>query len=416
MKKIIISLLFAAMSITGFAQVQFDVLIKNVSLLRMKNDKIEKNTTVGIKDGKIIYTGKFTATQKAVQTIDGTGKFLMPGLYDMHVHWPDNNATRFFQLQTLAGIGTSRIMSSEPATIDFKNNRAAVAPRLIVGFPVRSSLDIAPEKAAYLVDSIKNAGYNFIKLYSIKNEILFDAIMAAAKKNNLFVCGHALANIQPEKLMASGYRSIEHVGYFDKIKSETALDSLLDIALKNGTFICPTLDWTNMVYHSYAKDSLPLRAGYAIGEKLYHIQWDTTYAATTKQLGADEKKYKDYMANDVAKKIKILQKIHAKKILIIAGSDAEEPYQTPGFSLIEELLLIQKAGLSNYDLLKTVTINPAVYFNEQHKTGIVEKGMQANLILLAKNPLADIKNLETVISNIINGKVVEAAALTEQIK
>jgi hypothetical protein len=316
MKRIMISLLFTAMLITGFAQAQFDVLIKNVSLLRMKNDKIEKNITVGLKDGKIIYTGKFTEAQKAVQTIDGTGKFLMPALYDMHVHWPDNNAPRFFQLQTLAGIGTSRIMSSEPATIHFKNNKEAVAPRLIVGFPVRSSLDIAPEKAAYLVDSIKNAGYNFIKLYSIKNEILFDAVMAAAKKNNLVVCGHALANIQPEKLMASGYRSIEHVGYFDKIKSETALDSLLDIALKNGTFICPTLDWTNMVYHSYAKDSLPLRAGYAIGQKLYHTQWDTTYAATTKQLGADEKKYKDYMANDVAKKIKILQKIHAKKYLL----------------------------------------------------------------------------------------------------
>jgi imidazolonepropionase-like amidohydrolase len=416
MRKIIISLVYAAFAVTGFAQVKFDVLITNVSLLRMKNDKVEKNITVGIKDGKIVYAGKFIAAQKAVQFIDGTGKFLMPGLYDMHVHWPDNNAIRFFQLQTLAGITTSRIMSSEPATIDFTNNKEVIAPRLIVGFPIRSSLDMVPEKASFLVDSIKKAGYNFIKIYSIKNEILFDAIVAAAKNKGLAVCGHALANIKPEKLIASGYRSIEHVGYFDKIKSETALDSLLAITLQYGTFICPTLDWTNMVYHSYAKDSLQYRAGYAIGEKLYHTQWDTTYAATTKQLGADEKKYKDYMANDVAKKITILQKVHAKKIPIIAGSDAEEPYQTPGFSLIEELLLIQKAGLSNYDLLKTVTINPAIYFAEQNKTGTIEKGMQANVILLQKNPLDNIKNLETVVTSIINGKVFEAALLTEQLK
>jgi hypothetical protein len=169
------------------------------------------------------------------------------------------------------------------------------------------------------------------------------------------------------------------------------------LAAKNDLYICPTLDWVQMVYHSVPKEKLSERSGYAIGNKFYGVEWDTSYTSLTKQLGSENsKKYADYMSKDLEKKIKILALIRSKNINVIAGSDAEEPYQTPGFSLIEELKLIQKAGYSNYDLLKTCTINAATFFHEEKILGTVQQGKQANLIILSKNPLSDIKNLETV--------------------
>jgi imidazolonepropionase-like amidohydrolase len=91
-----------------------------------------------------------------------------------------------------------------------------------------------------------------------------------------------------------------------------------------------------------------------------------------------------------------LKAYYQKGISIIAGSDAEEPYQPPGFSLIDELVMIQKAGLTNYDLLKTCTINTAQFFKEEKSYGTVAKNKKANLIILSENPLENIKSLESI--------------------
>lgn len=419
MKKTIKITLFCFI-LLGFQDVraQYDILVKNVTLISMRQNEVLQNKDVGITNGKITFIGNAPKEAKAKQMIDGTAKFLMPGLYDMHVHWTENNPERYFQLQTLAGITSARIMKSEPATLAFrnKNSQNFAVPQLHVGFPINSDDSMTLPQMKAKVKMIKKEGYDFIKTFGIHDEPLFDELMKNAKRNKLMVCGHFLQNIKTEKLILSGYHSVEHVG-FEKIKNATRLDSLLNLAATNDLYICPTLDWVQMVYHSVPQEKLSERSGYDIGKKLYAVEWDTTYASTTKQLGEENgKRYADYMSKDVAKKIAVLEKIRAKNINIIAGSDAEEPYQTPGFSLIEELKLIQKAGYTNYELLKTCTINAATFFHEEKKLGTVEQGKQANLIVLGKNPLENIKNLESVEYIIKGNEGRSAADLLKEIK
>jgi imidazolonepropionase-like amidohydrolase len=419
MKNILKTLLFSlVLLVSQNVSAQYDILIKNVTVISMRQNDVLKNKDVGIANGKITFIGNAANDAKAKQIIDGTAKFLMPGLYDMHVHWADGDSERYFKLQTLAGITSVRIMKSEVATIAFrnKNSQNFSVPQLHIGFPIYSSDSMSLAEMKVKVKIIKKEGYDFIKTFGIHDEPLFDELVKNAKRNKLMVCGHFLGNINTEKLILSGYHSIEHVG-FEQIKSPTHLDSLLNLAAKKDLYICPTLDWVQMVYHSVPQEKLSERSGYAIGKKLYDVQWDTTYTSLTAQLGEKNGKlYADYMSKDLAKKITVLEKIKAKNINVIAGSDAEEPYQTPGFSLIEELKLIQKAGFSNYDLLKTCTINAATFFHEEKKLGTVEQGKQANLIVLSKNPLEDVKNLEFVEHVIKGSESRSAEELLKEIK
>lgn len=416
MKHLILSL-FAFCSLTAFSQQKiFDGLVKDVNVIDVQSGKIIPHQNIYTLSGKIVLISSGTASKKiqAKQTVNGTGKYLMPGMYDMHVHFPENDPERFFQLQTLAGITASRIMKSTDATLPFAATHSTDgSPKLYAAYNFYSSKVYTQQQIKDAVDSAKLQGYSLIKIFGLKSPVYFDWIMDAAAKNNLPVCGHALNNIKPKKLIKAGYRSIEHLGYFDKAATPAALDSLIDLAAANNTFMCPTLDWTMMVYHSVPQDSLQYRAGYAFGTALYKTSWDTLYTNTSKQLGDKAKQYAALLRDDVNKKIAILAKMRAKRIPVIAGSDAEEPYQVPGFSLIEELKLIKRAGYSNDELLRMVTVNAAAFFS---KTASVHKGDDVNFILLSENPRENIANLESVEYIFENGNITDAALLRKTIK
>jgi imidazolonepropionase-like amidohydrolase len=405
-------ILFTAMafslSFSALAQKNsYDVVINNVNLVDVNTGKTIPATNVYIKNGVADITNKMMKIPAPKKQIDGTGKYFMPALYDMHVHFPENNAERFFQLQTAAGITNCRIMKSTKETVAFSKTAKNI-PAMKISYNFFGNEAYKTDSITTVINSLKAKGYDFIKIFGVKNEEQFDAIMAAAKTSNIMVCGHALGKISAKKLLASGYKSIEHVGYFDKAKSPESLDTLIDLAIKNNVFVCPTLDWVTMAYQAVNKDSFQYRAGYAIGKKLYGAEWDTTYTNSTKQFAGQEKQYKDFAEKEIAKKIAILAKMRAKGLKIIAGSDAEEPFQTPGFSLLDELKLIQKAGFTNAELLQMVTTNADLFWNK--------KTNQTDYILLSKNPLDNISNLESVEYVIKGNEVIDTKKLLESMK
>jgi imidazolonepropionase-like amidohydrolase len=416
MRILFIALAFS-LSIPTFAQKSnYDLVINNVNLVDVNTGKITPTTNVYIKNGVAEITNKMMKIPAPKKQIDGTGKYFMPALYDMHVHFPEQNAERFFQLQTAAGITNCRIMKSTKETVAFSKTAKNI-PAMKISYNFFGNETYKIDSISIIIKSLKAKGYDFIKIFGVKNEEYFDAIMAAAKANDLIVCGHALGKINAKKLLASGYKSIEHVGYFDKAKSPESLDTLIDLAIKNNVFVCPTLDWVTMGYQAVSKDSFQYRAGYAIGTKLYGQEWDTTYTNNTKQFGGQAKQYKDFAEKDIAKKIAILAKMRAKGLNIIAGSDAEEPYQTAGFSLIDELKQIQKAGFTNAELLRMITTNAKDFFSynlTNPKTRTLEK--TNGYILLSKNPLDDINNLGTVEYVIKGNEVIDTNKLLESIK
>jgi imidazolonepropionase-like amidohydrolase len=419
--RILFTAIAFSLSFSALAQKNsYDLVINNVNLVDVNTGKTTPATNVYIKNGVAEITNKMMKIPAPKKQIDGTGKYFMPALYDMHVHFPENNAERFFQLQTAAGITHCRIMKSTKETVAF-SKKAKNSPAMKISYNFFGDETYKKDSIPLVIKSLKGKGYDFIKVFGVKNEEQFDAIIAAAKANNIMVCGHALGKVPAKKLLASGYKSIEHVGYFDKAKTPEALDSLIDLAIKNNVFVCPTLDWVMMGYQAANKDSFQYRAGYATGTKLYGTEWDTTYTNNTKQFGGQEKQYKDYAINDVAKKIAILVKMRAKGVKIIAGSDAEEPYQTPGFSLLDELKLIQKAGFTNAELLQMVTTNASEFNNFNPNPIKVNKRMdlasaKAYYILLSKNPLENIDNIGTVEYVIKGSEIIDTKKLLDSIK
>jgi imidazolonepropionase-like amidohydrolase len=407
MRILFIALAFS-LSIPTFAQKgNYDLVINNINLVDINTGKITPATNVYIKNGVAEITNKMMKIPAPKKQIDGTGKYFMPALYDMHVHFPEQNAERFFQLQTAAGITNCRIMKSTKETVAFSKTAKNI-PAMKISYNFFGNETFKIDSVPLIINSLKANGYDFIKIFGVKNEEQFDAIMAAAKAENIMVCGHALGKVPAKKLLASGYKSIEHVGYFDKAKTPEALDSLIDLAIKNNVFVCPTLDWVTMGYQAANKDSFQYRAGYAIGTKLYDQEWDTTYTNNAKQFGGQAKQYKDFADKDVSKKIAILTKMRTKGVKIIAGSDAEEPYQTPGFSLLDELKQIQKAGFTNAELLNMITTNADLFWNKKTK--------QTDYILLSKNPLDNISNLESVEYVIKGNEVIDTKKLLDSIK
>jgi imidazolonepropionase-like amidohydrolase len=407
MRILFIAIAFS-LSFSTFAQKgSYDLVINNINVIDVNTGKTSPAMNIYVKNGMAEITNKMIKIPAPKQQIDGTGKYFMPALYDMHVHFPDQNAERFFQLQTAAGITHCRIMKSTKETVAF-SKKAKNIPAMKISYNFFGDETFKIDSIPLIIKSLKGKGYDFIKIFGVKDETYFDAIMASAKANNIMVCGHALGKVPAKKLLASGYKSIEHVGYFDKAKSPESLDTLIDLAIKNNVFVCPTLDWVTMAYHAANKDSFQYRAGYAIGTKLYGVEWDTTYTNSTKQFAGQEKQYKDFADKDIEKKIAILAKMRAKGLKIIAGSDAEEPYQTPGFSLIDELRLTQKAGFTNAELLKMITTNADLFWNKKTK--------QTDYILLSKNPLDNIINLESVEYVIKGNEVIDAKKFLERIK
>lgn len=400
-------------SVSAFAQKGiYDVVINNVNIIDVITGKITPSMTVLIKNGEIEMTNKMIKIPEPKMQIDGTGKYFMPALYDMHVHFPEQNAERFFQLQTAAGIVSSRIMKSTKETVAF-TKRAKQIPSLMISYNFFGDETYKLDSIPKVIKSLKAKGYDFIKVFGVKDEAQFDVIMTAAKANKIMVCGHALSKVPAKKLLVSGYKSIEHVGYFDKVKNPKTLDSLIDLSIDKNVFVCPTLDWVTMGYQSANKDSFQYRAGYAVGTKLYGVEWDTTYNNNTKQFGGQEKQYAEYAEKDVANKIEVLSKMRKRGLMIIAGSDAEEPYQTPGFSLIDELKQIQKAGYSNFQLVQMVTVNASYYYAINFVNTKIKKN---NFILLSKNPLDKIDNLGTVEYLLKGSEVIDCKELLESIK
>lgn len=385
--KFIFTLLLSIAITTAHAQGNTYVLgIKNVSVITMPEGIIKK-TNFYIDQKNVAVTS--SKIHKAKKWLDGTGKYLMSGLTDMHVHFPDEKPEQFFKLLTCAGITNCRIMKSTAETISFRqNHQQPEYPTMYVAYNFFASDTLSPQTIPAIIRSAREKEYDFIKIFGLRDSTYFADIMQEAKKNDMLVCGHALTKVSGITAITSGYKSLEHVGYLDKA-SESDLDTLLDSAAEYHTFICPTLDWSLMVRHATAEEALIARQGYEIGKKIYGKNWDSSYAAVTKQMGSNAENMKAYFKEDVRKKIEILKKIRARNIKVIAGSDAEEPFQTPGYSLIEELKSIALAGYNSVELLQMVTTNAIEFF-------ATEKDFDPGYILLSKNPLTNINNLATV--------------------
>lgn len=413
MKKIFPFVFFYLLTNLIVAQKIPDLIIRDVNIITMKDDKILTKKSVAIANGKIIQIGDFSTFEKNKNTkiIKGKGQYLMPGIAEMHAHLPKiEKIDTFLRCNIAAGVTHVRIMNTEmpqlPLLQRLKNEPMAISPTLHFSQIIDKSITFNEIQFDSLITDMKSKGIAFIKLFSVANESTFDNLMAAANRNKMLVCGHYPSGVKMEKVLKSGFRSIEHFGGYSRLKDSTELLKAIDLTKENYVFNCPTLDWDIVAANLNYPNEYKSRLIFKQAPPFFLAEWEKTLQNDIKRdTLANVLKFKDSYYPTFKFKQKLLKKMSEKNCLLLLGSDPGGNFQLAGFNTHQEMLVWSQCGVDNFSILKAATISAATFFNEQNLWGTVEIGKNADLIILDKNPLLKIENITKVTKTIVNGRV-----------
>jgi hypothetical protein len=402
-------------------------LIQNVNVIPMTQDTVLVNHTVYIQEGKISSIGEGFEIDN-IKIIDGRNGFLMPGLVDMHVHVWDKQELGLYLAN---GITTIRNVWGMPMHLRMKKKISAdkiFSPMFFTTGPKLTGPDyngsdnlqlFSKKEAIEKVKSYKAKGYDFIKTYNGLPEDIFDAIIEQAKASEMDIVSHPSRKVPYSYHFNSQIITIEHaedivqqpLNYqFDTVKLNQLVD---EFSLSTKTSFCPTLIVYYNIYNMIINDDIlnskemeymnPLVI--LFDSKGQFNRWDNA----KKNDPAIEKKILDQHNFHLL----AIKKMHDAGVNIVSGTDAGIGITLPGLSIHHELELYSNAGLSNYEVLKTATINSSKTHSLMSDIGSIEKHKIANLILLKNNPLEDLQALENPEIVFIKGRAIEKKVLNE---
>lgn len=433
--------------------------ITHVNIIDVTGSPTQNDMTVIVEGNRIVRigrAGRVTPPMNA-KVVEGRGKFLIPGLWDMHVHtifgdWIPGGREVSLPLFIANGVTAVRDMGGELNTLlEWRAQISAgtlLGPRMIIAGPMLdgpksrfpSSVSISTaEEGRKAVDDLKVRGVDFIKVQSFIPRDPYFAVVDEARKQKLVLVGHVPDAIRATEASKAGQKSIEHLtGIFEGCSSaqnedkylngenkklpKTYLEThdpaacrrLIDLMARNHTWLVPTLVWERGQWLIDDIDTShdPLRQ-YA------PASWQQkSWPAFTKGILADlDTDPVSYRRQFVEKEFEIVGAMHKAGVRLLAGTDTAAAVDVlPGSSLHTELEYFVKAGLTPMEALQTATLNPAQFLGLQSETGTVEKGKLANLVLLDADPLQDIRNTRKIEAVILNGRLLTRSDLDDLLK
>ena len=431
------------------AAVAGSLLIKNISVITMTDDNILPSQDVLIEGSRItkIVPNK-NSTLMADEQIDGTGKYLMPGLFDMHAHIHDEPILDLFLMNGITGIrdlgSTTNIFKRREDIAEGKQ----IGPRLFVSGkilegdpPLWDGFYVIKTKkqAIDTVHWLKDLKADQVKVYHTLKPEIHKAIIAESHKLGLKVAGHVPTDITTAEALNLGQDCIEHYHdgwYFGDIEYEPAtepeykkigfnrftgykinqqkLNDLIEAYKDHDTYMCPTLivDQQIVKLADYPKLVKETDLRY-VDSKYVEEYWNPNSQNAAANIKGNNPLYFENIGVVYRGSLPALKKLK-KVTTILAGSDTPNPFVVPGFSLHQELKLLVEAGLTNYEALQAATTNATKYLEVNDELGTVEPGKTANLIILKKNPLEDIKNTTTIDTVILNGQLYSQKSLAKR--
>jgi hypothetical protein len=430
--------------------------LTHVTVLNPSETSPHTDTTVLVVDDRIVEVGrsKDVKIPRGALTVDASGKFVIPALWDMHVH--TENAERDFPMFIANGVlGVRNMAGVAKDVFRWREETASdriIGPQIVAAGPLIDGPEPAhPEHAIPVgnaaegrqaVQSLKAMGADFVKVYDGVPRDAYFAIAEESKKVGLSLVGHIPGSVRVVEASNADQRSLEHGAYLsggstyeeEAIRQEisgpdvmqeaerTGNFSLIpeDIAkkgnklldhlsserlvqlyktfVKNGTYLTPTL----VVQHArvYVDDisKIPDRRNRYI-TKTELDAWKPENDMFSKYRTSRYIAYQKREYAETLKGIKLAQQLGVK---LLAGTDVVAPWTYPGFSLHDELGLLVEAGLTPLEALRTATTNPAQFFGMKD-VGTIAPGMKANLIVLDADPLENIANTKKISSVIMRG-------------
>ena len=406
------------------AQASAPLVITNTNVLPMNRNTVLRQQTVLIEQGRIKAigaAGKVTIPRTAV-VVDGQGKYLLPGLVDMHAHLPGKEGTlhpldAYFRLNLANGVTGLRTMRGDTAHLRWRDSlrrTGALAPRLYVGSPVLNrDRAYKASKGSQLLRRYQASGYDFAKYLGGLTPPQYDSLLADAHRLGFKVAGHAprsgLAGA-----VAARMESIEHIEAFvEAYQRDSVQFRLLARQMAaNNLFTCPDLYWYKVTWLQYPPERLEQLPGLAYVAPRLRAEWQAWQAAETQQLRPQGKPSADHeqLTASLGAYRRAFRIMHEAGVQFLV-SPGDGYYVVPGFGMSEELGLLVGLGLSPYESLRAATRNAAVWLGQESRLGTIEPGKTADLVLLDANPLDDIANIRRVRGVVVNGRWVPVAQL-----
>jgi imidazolonepropionase-like amidohydrolase len=466
--RFVIVAILLALATAGASQTPSDgaaVVVRHASVVDLDTGTAAVRTVVA-RGGTIVAVGPDTQAVPAGATVvDGRGRYLLPGLWDMHIHLatrPEASVAERIILPLLLAHGVVGVRDMGGPAERVIALRAKVAsgalegPRIVTPGPFLDGPGdadamfervTAPDGAAKALSALATAGVDFFKVQAGLDPGVHRAIVTTAAARRAIVAGHVPLSMRAAEVAASGQRSIEHLSpaligdaglLFGCSKQEEALrGELLAIERERGTSTAAAIRDREAALRARLMDTYDPARARDLGALLArHEVWITPTliwsnrlrplartddgsdvplqyvpAASRTRLAARRSDYlKAARQEDLEAAARVaevsaraLRDLHAGGARVLAGTDAFDGFVLPGVSLHQELALLVRAGLSPLQALRAATVEAARYFGDS-KAGVIAPGMRADMVLLDGNPLADIANTTRIRAVVLTGR------------
>jgi imidazolonepropionase-like amidohydrolase len=401
------------------SSIQKEIVLKSVNVIPMDTERTLKNQTVVIYNGRIKAIGddKKVKFSKAAMVIDAKGKYLIPGLAEMHAHVPPIDdlepMKEALQLYLANGITNIRGMLGHPQHIELRSkirSGEVLGPNFYSTGPSFNGISVkSPEAGTEMVRQQKAAGYDYLKLHPGLSREKFDAIAATAHEVGIPYAGHVSFGVGVWRAIESPYSSIDHLDGFIEGMVPGIEKMVEQQAGPFGAFVASQADLSKIpqLMQALKQYNVWVVPTQSLFERAFNPKADVD--AIVKE---DEMKYisesqmngwlngrKNWLSNPEFEKTdsdyflelrrKLIYECQQNGVGLLLGSDAPQIFNVPGFAIHHELKYLVLSGLTPFEALQSGTVNVAKYLN-RNDAGIIKPGNVAELVLLNANPLEDI--------------------------
>ena len=437
------------------------LVLASVNVIDATGTPVRVNMSVVIQAGRITEIGEAATVRppRGARVVEAKGRYLIPGLWDMHVHWYDERLLPLFIANGVTGV---RQMSGFPLHLDWRTRAARgvlLSPRFVVGSPIvdgptalwNGSIKVGNDaEGRQAVQKIKSAGYDFVKVYSDLPRDAFYAIAGEAARQGLAFAGHTPHSVTVQEASDAGQKSIEHLtgvlegcspvggeitagyvanragadsrtrmtaarlqvtrGLFERVLAtydQERATALFARFARNGTWQCPTLIVNRslaLVGDNDFRNDPRLKYMRAAVRSSWQPENNPLWASRTAE---------DYAirARRNQKEAAAVAEMRRAGVRFLAGTDTGNPFCFPGFSLHDELALLVDAGLTPMEALQSATSNAAIFAGKADSLGTIEKGKIADLVLLDANPLDQIADTRRIAAVVVGGELFDRPRL-----
>jgi imidazolonepropionase-like amidohydrolase len=438
--------LAALIAVAGPASAQQPLAFTHVTVIDGAHSTARRDHTVIVRGNRIVTVAPSGSVRvpAGARVVNGRGKFLIPGLWDMHVHTATIGGRELLSLYVANGVTGVRDMGGDWATLTAWRTEIAggrlVGPRIIASgpyleggdVPIRHILTRTPDEGRTGVDSLVRLGVDFVKVHSQLTRDTYFAIAARARERGIAFAGHVPRVVGSAAASDSGQRSIEHLlaipapctpaeslalqprfpiqSALGRCSSED-LGPLYARFVRNQTWVTPTF------VAQYEVAAWPERA--LPGDSLAHYLPDSLrrYVADIFPMPDSIPPRADSVGRAMlGKRLAQVATMRRAGVGILTGTDAPLRNSPPGFGLHEEFVLLAHGGLSPLEIIRAATLEPARYLGMLDSLGTISRGRLADLVLLDANPLRDIRNTRRIAAVVANGRLFDAEEREELLR